>query len=584
MTKTNAKMHSINLINLDLVKAEMRKEHYCNEEDIDNKECIQFIMESCPKYKIQELNNNKVEDVLLYLYYNSQKITSALSKFANDFVKEGQDILKDTSLVQSSILFMVIKNRVYAVPTGQGFRVISKYIIDKFGLIALVSIDSAFKVTALNSNNMSGKTHSENKIFRQELNYFDVQDIDSIIKSLKGKIKNKQTICNLLNIPETSKRNKLGFFAKDSLQLSSSMNLNKLIQTVKVIDDLVPEKFENDFIDIKSLEPNKDSGEINKNNISVYSDIINNIENKEEIYLGYDFFNKEVETFLDYNKYKIVYEDGCKEFDDAYDIFLVLRSLYYELKIDNKTYDEKIGFLSNLKIIGIDEDGIEYPLGNMIENLSGEVINNNKHYLMWYGHYYFVEKNYFERLNKSLEKKLNIVNYDNSLPKWGDVDEDEYNSLLAKSVKGSLIHKCIPDNIEFGDVLQFRDNECYIYHVKDKFNCSMRELDRQVELSMKKLSDLSENLKYFKELYIRSKHQQKRNDENELFKNFKNVDGFIDKMKSVSKFIFKVVLNINDSNSILKSDSNIAKYCFRHILLLQNDYNYEIEICFVGSH
>ncbi len=582
MAQTTAKMHNINLLNIDLIKSEMKKENYSFDNN-DNSACIDFIMKKFPEYKIQKLCNNVVGDVSLFLYYYSYKIQSALSKFTTDFVEKEEEILNEKGLIQSSILFLIIKNRIYAVPTGQGFRVISVYIIDKFGLIALSSIDSAFKVTALNSNNMSGKTHSENKVFRQELNYFDVQDIDSIIKGLKGKINNKEIICKLLNIPQSSKKNKLGVIAKDSLQLSSSMNLSALIKSLKIINDLIPDKLENDFIDIKILDRHKDKEEIDKNNATVYDDILNNIEKQEETYLGYDFFNKDVETFLDYDKYKIFYEDNFEEFDDSYDIFSALRNLYKSLNVKDKPYEDKIKFLQKITVIGVDNDD-EHNFGALIENLSGEVLSNNKHYFMWYGVYYFVENNYFMRLNKLLEKKLSIFGYDDSLPKWDVLNEDKYNSTLAKSLNGFLIHKCIPDNIEFGDVLKFSKDECYIYHVKDKFNCSMRELDRQVELSMKKLNELTlGNTNFFKDLFKRSQNQIQRNDDNELYKNFNNEEEFIDKMKKVSKFIYKVVINIDGVNSILNSDSNIAKYCLNHILLLSNDYNYEIELCFVKS-
>ena len=52
-------------------------------------------------------------------------------------------------------------------------------------------------------------------------------------------------------------------------------------------------------------------------------------------------------------------------------------------------------------------------------------------------------------------------------------------------------------------------------------------------------------------------------------------------IKNVTQFIYKIVINVDDKNDILNSESNIAKYCFNHILSLSTEYNYEIELCFV---
>lgn len=54
-----------------------------------------------------------------------------------------------------------------------------------------------------------------------------------------------------------------------------------------------------------------------------------------------------------------------------------------------------------------------------------------------------------------------------------------------------------------------------------------------------------------------------------------------EKIKNVTQFIYKIVINVDDKNDILNSESNIAKYCFKHILSLSTEYNYEIELCFV---
>lgn len=581
MAKTNGKVHNINLINLDYVKSEMLNTNLYNKEEINNQKCIEYIMSNSKDYEEQKLETNVIDGVELHFYYYGYNIKTALNKFSADFVKQDQEIFKKEGLVQNSVLFLIVKSRIYAVPTGQGFRAISKFIIDNFGLVALKSMDASFKVTALNSNNMSGKTHSENRVFRQELDFFDIQDVDSIIKGLKGKINSKETICKLLNIPQDSKKNKLTFMAKDSLQLSSSMKLEELVKSLKAINELIPDKIENDFIDIKLLDKNKDSKDIARNQDVVYLNIAKNIENQSETYLGYDFFNKDVESFLDYNKYILKYNETEKEFDDSYEVFATLRSMYTDLKINEKSEDEKISFVKNIYVLGVNDDEYKCPFGNLIENLSGEVVCEDKHYFMWYGIFYYVENNYFNRLNGLLQKKLSLYKNDNFLPKWQVNDEDAYNSKLADTINGLLIHKCIPDNIEFADVLKFDETKCYIYHVKDNFNCSMRELDRQVELSMKKLSELSRFSEYFVDLYNRSKNQAKRNDKNELYKYFSSAEEFVDKIKKVTQFIYKIVINVADKNDILNSESNIAKYCFKHILSLSTEYNYEIELCFV---
>jgi len=372
---------------------------------------------------------------------------------------------------------------------------------------------------------------------------------------------------------------------KDSLQISSSMDVDKLVNTIKKINDYINDDCVNKFIDIKLLDKNKDLLEIESNNTKVCQNIIKTLEMDIPEYLEYDFFNKDVELFLDYNRYQLVFNDEVECFDDSYNVLKALKTLYDRLQIVEKNSKEKIEFISGLRIYGQDDES-KYCLGTLIENLSGEIDNNKKKYLMWYGCYYYVENSYFDRLKDVLTKKLSIQKLNNNLLVWEEGEcEDNYNSRLADSLNSSLVHKCIPENIEFADVLEFLDEStCHIYHVKDKFNCSLSELDRQVELSMKKLNDLKfGNDSYFKDLYHRSKNQTSRDDKNELYKNFENEDVFLEKIKSVKKFIYKIVINISSKEEIVEADSNIAKYCLNHILTLANEYSYELEICLVKN-
>jgi len=159
--KPNTKIHNINLLNIDLVKKEIQS-HKPNLklEKITENDCIDYIMKTNLFYKKQVLTRNEINGVNIQLYYmRIPNHESALNRFSKKFVRQDQQIITDTGVIQSSLLFLVLGKRVYCVPTGQGFRVIDKYIVDKFGLIVLSAIDAKFKVTALNSNNMSGKAH-----------------------------------------------------------------------------------------------------------------------------------------------------------------------------------------------------------------------------------------------------------------------------------------------------------------------------------------------------------------------------------------------------------------------------------------
>ena len=96
---------------------------------------------------------------------------------------------------------------------------------------------------------------------------------------------------------------------------------------------------------------------------------------------------------------------------------------------------------------------------------------------------------------------------------------------------------------------------------------------------MKKLIDLQFGKDdYFRSLYQRSQSQKTRNDKNELYKKFKTEDEFLEKIKSIKRFIYKVVINVDQQDNIINAKSNIAKYCLNHILTLTNEYNYELEI------
>ena len=157
------------------------------------------------KYKLQDLKDETdFQGFSIKLYYRNEEKDSRIKLFCESFVKENQEVLRSFTRSSSSIMFIWNKKSIYAVTTGQGFRAIEEYCMQKFGLL-VISAFNAFKITALDSNTLSSIVHSSKTIYSNEVDFIDVTELDTIYKEITGRLNDIGIVKKIINNDETKK-------------------------------------------------------------------------------------------------------------------------------------------------------------------------------------------------------------------------------------------------------------------------------------------------------------------------------------------------------------------------------------------
>lgn len=199
----NSKTHNIFLLNNAKLKAT-----FDNEKSFAFSEYTELIMSNHQEYipqKLKEKLETKGFSVALY-FKNEPNPNSKFISFCKTFVEDGQDALEFFPQSSSSILFVWNENRIYAITTGQGFRIIENYAVPKFGLLIASAFEKRFKITSLDSNAVSSIIHSSKTIYSNEVDFIDIESLDTIFKEVTGRLKDATAVHKLLNLSSDSKR------------------------------------------------------------------------------------------------------------------------------------------------------------------------------------------------------------------------------------------------------------------------------------------------------------------------------------------------------------------------------------------
>ena len=154
-------------------------------------------------------------------------------------------------------------------------------------------------------------------------------------------------------------------------------------------------------------------------------------------------------------------------------------------------------------------------------------------------------------------------------------DEDWFNKTVSIQENYIHLHKVKPDYIEFADLMKVDNDTVTIIHVKDGFDCDMRALDRQVELSISKIIDVKHynNDSYLRALYNNASiHTEGKN----ITTVFSTVEEFISCIKNKP---VRYIIAIRPTNkSLINNKSNIAKHCLNALILRCFQQGIELKI------
>lgn len=526
------------------------------------------LMGTDEKYQLQQLRtdiNTREFSVCLY-FRGDDNYQSKFASFCKAFVAEDQDAVTFYPRTASSVLFIWNQRHIYAVTTGQGFRMIEDYALPKFGLIVASIFEDRFKITSLDSNAMSSIVHSTKTVYSNEVDFIDVNALDTIFKEVTGRLKDALKVKSLLNLDASSKRQSMKVTAKNFVQFSSALNFEGLLHLLTIIDGYDFESYQDRFNLISPLNHKKHHATITANNTAVIAEMYAAISAGREI--PYDLFHKETDAYIAADTYVIYDPDSGEEYAsvDDYATPGMIATAYAAYLNGNP--DTLAAFSTFVSATRLRADKGEYNAtdASLLQHISGEAQVSGKNYYIFYGDYYCLNESYTERLNDSLSGKLRSEFYTSELHTvWtpGE-DEDWFNLEVSNNEDYVHLHKVKPDYIEFADLLKYENGEVTVVHVKDGFDCDMRALDRQVELSITKIMDIKH---YNNEFYLRNLYQKAST--HTVGKNittvFPTVEEFLECMKNKT---IRYVIAIRPTNKVLLDNtSNIAKHCLNALIL-----------------
>ncbi len=530
---------------------------------------IATLMSNDDGYKLQTLKpdvNTQGFSVCLY-FRGDDKFQSKFASFCKSFVADDQAAVNFYPRSASSVLFIWNNRHIYAVTTGQGFRMIEAYSLPKFGLIVASIFEERFKITSLDSNTMSSIVHSTKTVYSNEIDFIDVSALDTVFKEVTGRLKDASRVRSLLNLASTSKKQSMKVTAKNFVQFSSALNFDGLLHLLTTIDSYEFERYQDRFNLIAPLNSKMHRTEISANNDAVIQAMYNAINSKNDI--PFDLFHEDTSAYISADTY-VFYNSALGIEYGSFDAHPNSETLLaaYSAFLDGNP-NTLTAFNTFVNSVGIrtdrgDTQGItDAPL---LQHISGEVQVADINYFIFYGKYYHLSTSYTERLNDSLSGKLRSEFYSSELKtKWkvGN-NEDWFNEAVSIQENYIHLHKVKPDFIEFADLMKIENDLVTIVHVKDGFDCDMRALDRQVELSVTKIMDIKHynNETYLRSLYIKaSAHNVGKN----ITTVFPTVDDFLNCMKNMP---IRYIIAIRPANKVLLNNtSNIAKHCLNALIL-----------------
>lgn len=574
-SKSNTKVHSIFLIDtLKLMKATASP--HASIED-----AISYLMMWDEEYTEQALKDGiDTSPFAVRLYFRKEESDQTrLGRFCSAFIAEGEEVVTFQQRTSSSVLFIWSDKHLFAVTTGQGYRMVENYSVPKFGMIVTSIFEDKFKVTSLDSNALASIVHSARTVYANEIDFIDIEALDTIFKEVTGRLNDKEQVHSILNLEPTAKKSSLKIKAKNYVQFSSALDFVGLLHLIAILDKTDFTQLADRFNLISPLDSKRDKKNYEANIHAVVQKIYEAVSAGNPI--PFDIFHKNSAAFIDAEEY-ILYERGIPEpYATGEDTIesAELYSCYRKYLGDNQDSLAAFStFIWNIRIKAVSGESVVTD-GTFIQHLSGEIESDGKNYYIFYGEFYYLNSAYSERLNEALKAKFRDEYITKEIQTvWltdDEYDEDWFNENASLENNFVHLHKVKPGGIEFADLIGYEDGVMTVVHVKDGFDSEMRALDRQVELSLTKIMDIKNNNNnaYMKQLYQNAlKHTVGVN----ISTVFPTESDFI---SAVRDSVIRYVIVIRPTNKdLLKNRSHIAKHCLNALIVRCFNQGFELKI------
>jgi len=397
----NTKTHNIFLLNREKIEDIMPDSKHNDVEAI-----ISTIMSKDADYKKQELKplpENCAFNAKLF-FRNEPIPKNKLVSFCETFVADDQPILKFKNQNASSVLFVWSEQNIFVITTGQGFRIIEDYCTPKFGMLVISIFEKLFRITALDSNGMSSIVHSSKTIYSNEVDFVNIEALDTIFKEVTGRLNSKEKVHELLNLDEKSKKKSVKITGKNYVQFSSALNFSGLLHLLSILNNYDFSNMKEGFNLVVPIDSKKNRDIVAANNRRIIEILYDSIDSDN--IAPFDLFNKSTNEFIGAEEYSILANETILTTVEDIEPNLFIKEAFSEY-IGEKapTLELFETFVYEARIRSSKGETLVTE-GPLLNHISGEIECGGKNYYVFYGEYYFLSESYSRRLNRSLTGKL----------------------------------------------------------------------------------------------------------------------------------------------------------------------------------
>jgi uncharacterized protein (TIGR04141 family) len=504
-------------------------------------------------------------------------------EFLKRLVINPEDLSNLETKYSSFILFIYNVESMFVVTKGyHGHHLLANYIDLFFGLDVLARLvkKSETEIRSIEERAVFGIELAALRFFRSNYNLSYEDDFGKIYKTMLAMVDEKD-FERLGIIKKKDDTNKVCVYGSTSFEVSTNFDYQELIGRLLKIIELFKSKGVqfNQFYRLSIPELSKIRDSLNE---KLFETAYDAYRSKETM----DFYHPEVIDYLRSVSVKFdVLGDSMEiPFAPSLTFLDIINTLVKADKIDVSSKDTFIKGLKESKGAFITNDNDPFTnYESLIKWLGGEVTVNSKKYFKIDNVWYSFQKGF----DKYLNDHLGAINFDTSsysckLLPWDKKihsTEGDYNLSYANSDGFIVTDTAFVNKIELCDLIQFSNNNIYLYHVKSGLGRDFRVLANQIINAARSLKfALSEgDSSYFEKYYHEVSNKNYNKKEITILTDGKKstitsksfVEMFMSTRKIILVFAYSSKSKKTIQDEIISTNSRIAKlsllYCIRDI-------------------
>jgi hypothetical protein len=529
------------------------------------------------KFDINSLTKYSIDSLTYYLFvHNFPEKETEWSDFLPEELKKNAHLnTKNLTL----LLFICDKRDIFVVVGGKGYEGIVSFIDHSFGLSILskVIVPNEDIIISINSRGLTDTRSGLSEQYRSEFRLMDYNRFGRV--PVEVHILLSKGISNdYFEFAQKKTDDRVRIQAGKSFKVKKSINfseLHKLIKTIGYIFEREANDYLTTYIEIKDDLYIKDI--LMPLLITKIYDDRENVKNPDtnNKRFRFDFCNpNKIRDFYEADYYILKElqpkkEEGSRDKHKEFARVNSREDIYNTVikrAIDVVTIEDEFNFkvyLQGVRVIAC-SDNREVTSSSFLFHFTSEFELGGQAVFLVDTKWYILKKSFIEDLKQECVRAIK----NNKLPKgvfdlpWDKTKtkkEGEYN-LQYKDIENYIVFDTnTPDGIEMCDVMYIDNDRIYLIHVKKGFDAALRELDNQIILSSRRLT---EDINSSKFSYIEKAYDGVVNKSSTLAKYTKDEFKELFKKEIVFVFAFSSLLfhdNLVEEH-IEDYRSNIARY------------------------